>query len=86
MLRPLTESAHYVKAFHNAKPALRFLLALGLRPVRIFDSMLAEQLLSGGQMTTEPTLSESVQRLLKIEVPDQWRDSTTSVGLSRLDG
>jgi len=83
MLRPLTESAHYVKAFHNAKPALRFLLALGLRPVRIFDSMLAEQLLSGGQMTTEPTLSESVQRLLKIEVPDQWRDSTTSVGLSR---
>lgn len=83
MLRSLTDNTHYVKAFHNAKPTLRFLLALGLRPVRVFDSMLAEQLLSSGEMTMEPNLSESAQRLLRAEIPDQWYDSATQVGLSR---
>lgn len=68
LLQPLLAGTARVKAFHNAKAALRFLLPLGLVPERIFDAMLAEQLLSGGQMNREPTLAESAQRLLRVEL------------------
>jgi DNA polymerase-1 len=83
MLRPLVDTRHYVIAFHNAKPALRYLLALGLRPVRIFDSMLAEQLLSAGEMTIEPTLQESAHRLLLAEITDPRHGTTSHIGLFR---
>lgn len=64
LLGPLLQSKAKVKAFHNAKAACRYLLPLGLTPVRIFDSMLAEQLLSAGEMTAEPALSDLLHRHL----------------------
>lgn len=68
LLRPLLASTDWVKAFHNAKAAIRYLLPLGLVPVRIFDAMLAEQLLSDGDMNREPTLGETTQRILGVEL------------------
>lgn len=81
MLRPLIDDTHFVIAFHDAKTALRYLLALGLRPVRVFDSMLAEQLLSAGEMTIEPTLQESAQRLLQTEITDPPSGTTPQTAL-----
>ncbi len=64
LLAPLLTGAGRVKAFHHAKPSLRFLLRLGLVLERIFDSMLADQLLSYGEIQNEPDLAETVGRHL----------------------
>lgn len=68
LLQPLLAGARCVKAFHDAKTSLRYLLAAGLVPTRIFDSMLADQLLSAGEMTHPPTLQESAHRHLGVEL------------------
>jgi DNA polymerase-1 len=73
-LEPLFAATHLVKAFHNAKAALRFLLPLGIVPSKIFDSMLAEQLLAAGEMTREPTLSEEARHRLQMDLPNELSD------------
>jgi DNA polymerase-1 len=73
-LEPLFAAPRLVKAFHNAKAALRFLLPLGIIPSKIFDSMLAEQLLAAGDMTREPSLSETARHRLQLDIPDDLHD------------
>jgi len=64
LLSPLLTGRSRVKAFHDAKKALRYLLRLQLYPERLFDSMLADQLLSAGGLLSEPKLVETAARHL----------------------
>ena len=50
-LRPLLEDADVLKVFHHGSFDLRFLGASGLRVQRVADTMLAQQLLDGGEKT-----------------------------------
>lgn len=67
LLAPLLTDKQRVKVFHNAKFALRFLLKSGLVLERIFDSMLADQLLAMGEMQYEPDLNQTVSRHLDVD-------------------
>ena len=50
-LRPLFEDRAVLKIFHHGSFDLRFLSAAGIRVERIADTMLAQQLLDGGEKT-----------------------------------
>ena len=50
-LRPLFEDREVLKVFHHGSFDLRFLGAAGLRVHRVADTMLAQQLLDGGEKT-----------------------------------
>ncbi len=51
VLRPLLDDETVLKVFHHAAFDLRFLAAAGVRVRRVADTMLAQQLLDGGEKT-----------------------------------
>ncbi|MFB6214991.1 MAG: hypothetical protein ABEI54_03890, partial [Candidatus Bipolaricaulia bacterium] len=80
ILRPILESRNVLKLFHNGKFDMLYLLVqFGIRVRRVFDSMLASQLIRAGlQSKGLHTLKRVANDFLGIEVDKQQQNSSWS--------
>ncbi|HVF57055.1 MAG TPA: hypothetical protein VM934_12950 [Pyrinomonadaceae bacterium] len=78
-LAQLLESADYLKIFHNAKFDLRFLFESGYRVRRVFDTMLAEKLITRGA-DQSASLAETLYRYFAVDLDKSQRQKFASRG------
>jgi DNA polymerase-1 len=84
VLRPVLEGEHPVKVLHNAKFDAKMLRHhAGIELGRVFDTMLASQLVAAGDMTKRHGLADVAQRYLRERVEKAPQLSDWSGELSR---
>ena len=71
-LAELLDDASIVKIFHNAKFDLDFLSAIGVRVNNIFDTMLAERVLTRGA-NQSASLAETLYRYFAVDLEKSHR-------------
>lgn len=79
-LKTLLESKTLI--MHNAKFDLKFLFKQGIRPNKVFDTMLAEIVLNTGLMKVRVSLDKCLKRYFKIEMPKEIRNAIAKLGVS----
>jgi DNA polymerase I len=81
VLAPLLADPGVLKVFHHGAFDLRFLAAAGLRVVRVADTMLAQQLLTGGAKTASGNgLAQIAAFRLGVELDKSVRETAWSPG------
>jgi ribonuclease D len=76
-LAQLLDSPAHVKIFHNAKFDLRFLAESGYAVRRVFDTMLAEKLITRGADQSS-SLAETLYRYFAVDLDKSQRQKFTS--------
>jgi len=71
-LNELLADASIVKIFHNAKFDLDFLSAVGVRVINVFDTMLAERVLTRGA-NQSASLAETLYRYFAVDLEKSHR-------------
>jgi len=81
VLAPLLADREVLKVFHHGAFDLRFLAVAGLRVARVADTMLAQQLLSGGAKTASGNgLAQIAAFRLGVELDKSVRETTWRPG------
>ncbi len=76
-LAKLLSSAEHIKIFHNAKFDLQFLGAAGYSTNNIFDTMIAEKVLTKGAYQSS-SLAETLYRYFAVDLEKSHRDKFSS--------
>ena len=72
ILTELLTNDQIIKIFHNAKFDLEFLVAVGLEPRNVFDTMIAEKVLTRGANQSS-SLAETLYRYFAVDLDKSQR-------------